>query len=203
MLNTFLGGLRLGIILQLSVGPVFLFVLQTAITRGITSALLAVTAVTLIDACYILLALLGIGTWLQNNPLLQKRLRYLSALILLFFALQTFFPAVKQPHVLSFNGNAALTNSFAAAAVLTLSNPLTIIFWLGILSAQLVKEQFTNLRLFIFCCGCISATFIVLSSTAFLCSKATLLLTPLLQQLLKTLISGFLMLMAYRTLFSH
>jgi threonine/homoserine/homoserine lactone efflux protein len=64
LLNTFLGGLRLGIILQLSVGPVFLFVLQTAITRGITSALLAVTAVTLIDACYILLALLGIRTTL-------------------------------------------------------------------------------------------------------------------------------------------
>ena len=201
MLNTFLGGLRLGIILQLSVGPVFLFVLQTAIPRGIPSALLAVTAVTLIDACYILLALLGIGTWLQNNPLLQKRLRYLSALILLLFALQTFFPAMSLPQF--FHGNATLTNSFAAAAVLTLSNPLTIIFWLGILSAQLVKEQFTNLRLFIFCCGCISATFIVLSGTAFLCSKATLLLTPLLQQLLKTFISGFLMLMAYKTLFSH
>ena len=52
MLNSFIRGLRLGIILQLSIGPVCLFILQTAIARGITEALKAVLAVVLVDAFY-------------------------------------------------------------------------------------------------------------------------------------------------------
>jgi len=43
LLNSFIRGLRLGIILQLSIGPVCLFILQTAIARGITEALYTAT----------------------------------------------------------------------------------------------------------------------------------------------------------------
>lgn len=79
MLNSFIRGLRLGIILQLSIGPVCLFILQTAIARGITEALKAVLAVVLVDAFYILLALYGLGTCLKNYPGIQKKLRYCGA----------------------------------------------------------------------------------------------------------------------------
>lgn len=67
MLTAFAKGLRLGLLLQLSVGPVFIFVLQTAIARGIGDALAAVLAVTLVDAGYIILAFLGVGTWLNQK----------------------------------------------------------------------------------------------------------------------------------------
>ena len=86
MLNSFIRGLRLGIILQLSIGPVCLFILQTAIARGITEALKAVLAVVLVDAFYILLALYGLGTCLKNYPGIQKKLRYCGAAVLLYFA---------------------------------------------------------------------------------------------------------------------
>ena len=85
MLNSFIRGLHLGIILQLSIGPVCLFILQTAIARGITEALKAVLAVVLLDAFYILLALYGLGTCLKNYPGIQK-LRYCGAAVLLYFA---------------------------------------------------------------------------------------------------------------------
>lgn len=74
MLTAFAKGLRLGLLLQLSVGPIFLFVLQTAIARGIADALAAVLAVTLVDAGYIILALLGVGTWLNQKQQLQTGL---------------------------------------------------------------------------------------------------------------------------------
>lgn len=73
MLNSFIRGLRLAIILQLSIGPVCLFILQTAIARGITEALKAVLAVVLVDAFYILLALYGLGTCLKIYPGIRKK----------------------------------------------------------------------------------------------------------------------------------
>ena len=86
MLNSFIRGLRLGIILQLSIGPVCLFILHTAIARGITEALKAVLAVVLVDAFYILLALYGLGTCLKNYPGIQKN--YVIAVLPCFSTLQ-------------------------------------------------------------------------------------------------------------------
>lgn len=131
MLTAFAKGLRLGLLLQLSVGPIFLFVLQTAIARGIADALAAVLAVTLVDAGYIILALLGVGTWLNQKQQLQTGLRYLGALVLLLFALQTFSSIFTMTQLAATDKIAPLSDSFTAAALLTLSNPLTIIFWLG------------------------------------------------------------------------
>ncbi len=86
MLNSFIRGLRLGIILQLSIGPVCLFILQTAIARGINEALKAVLAVVLVVAFYILLALYGLGTCLKNYPGIQKN--YVIAVLPCFSTLQ-------------------------------------------------------------------------------------------------------------------
>ena len=83
MLNSFIRGLRLGIILQLSIGPVCLFILQTAIARGITEALKAVLAVVLVDAFYILLALYGLGKIIR-----AYKKNYVIAVLLCFSTLQ-------------------------------------------------------------------------------------------------------------------
>lgn len=86
MLNSFIRGLRLSIILQLSIGPVCLFILQTAIARGITEALKAVLAVVLVDAFYILLALYGLGTCLKIIRAYKKN--YVIAVLPCFSTLQ-------------------------------------------------------------------------------------------------------------------
>ena len=140
MLNSFIRGLRLGIILQLSIGPVCLFILQTAIARGITEALKAVLAVVLVDAFYILLALYGLGTCLKNYPGIQKKLRYCGAAVLLYFAV-TALADVFHPQVSTATIMLPQISSFYAAGLLTLSNPLTIIFWLGMLSAQVSQYR--------------------------------------------------------------
>lgn len=125
MLNSFIRGLRLGIILQLSIGPVCLFILQTAIARGITEALKAVLAVVLVDAFYILLALYGLGTCLKNYPGIQKKLRYCGAAVLLYFAV-TALADVFHPQISTATIMLPQISSFYAAGLLTLSNPLLV-----------------------------------------------------------------------------
>lgn len=200
MLTAFAKGLRLGLLLQLSVGPVFIFVLQTAIARGIGDALAAVLAVTLVDAGYIILALLGVGTWLNQKQQLQTGLRYLGALVLLLFALQTFSSIFTMTQLAATDKIAPLSDSFTAAALLTLSNPLTIIFWLGILSAQATQQQFTCMQLVYFCGGCLSATFVFLSCIALAADKCAFLLTPALQQFINIALGLMLIIFACKML---
>lgn len=196
-MNAFIRGLRLGLVLQLSVGPVCLFILQTAIARGITAALNAVLAVTLVDACYILLASLGLGTCLKNAPVLQKKLRYCGAAVLFHFSCTNLFDAL-QPQFAPATVLLPQFSSFYAAILLTLSNPLTIIFWLGLLSAQVSQYQLTSKQLLAFAGGCISATLLFLSLVAFLGGRSTILLSALLQQIIQICIGLLLLFFAYR-----
>ena len=198
MLNSFIRGLRLGIILQLSIGPVCLFILQTAIARGITEALKAVLAVVLVDAFYILLALYGLGTCLKNYPGIQKKLRYCGAAVLLCFAV-TALADVFHPQISTATIMLPQISSFYAAGLLTLRNPLTIIFWLGMLSAQVSQYRLNRQQLLSFTCGCISATFLFLCLLAFLGNSSAPLLSPSLQQLINICIGCLLIFFAYRS----
>ena len=59
-------GLRLGMLLQLAIGPLCLLVFETAAAQGFFAALLAVCAIALVDALYIALSLLGVAALLQK-----------------------------------------------------------------------------------------------------------------------------------------
>lgn len=59
-------GFKFGMLLQIAVGPICLFVFQTAAAHGFTSAMSGVIGVTLIDALYILAAICGLGTLIEH-----------------------------------------------------------------------------------------------------------------------------------------
>ncbi|MCU0242603.1 MAG: LysE family translocator, partial [Vicinamibacteria bacterium] len=79
-------GLRFGLLLQLAIGPVCLFVLKTAAEQGFVSGLLAVTGVAIVDAAYIALATLGITRWAESERM-QRSLRFGGAAVLVLFGL--------------------------------------------------------------------------------------------------------------------
>lgn len=143
----------------------------------------AVLAVVLVDAFYILLALYGLGTCLKNYPGIQKKLRYCGAAVLLYFAV-TALADIFHPQISTATIMPPQISSFYAAGLLTLSNPLTIIFWLGMLSAQVSQYRLNRQQLLSFTCGCISATFLFLCLLAFLGNSSAPLLSPSLQQLI-------------------
>ncbi|WP_409228747.1 LysE family transporter, partial [Gudongella sp. SC589] len=65
--NVIFSGFRFGMILQLAIGPISLLVLQTAITRGLSQAMLGVLGVTLVDAVFVIAAILGLGAVINKN----------------------------------------------------------------------------------------------------------------------------------------
>lgn len=159
-----LNGLLTGLFLQLALGPVFFYILGITIDSNYINALSAILAVTLADYIFIVLSLLGLGTFLQ-----KKRMKTLfgmvSSIVLILFGLMILYTAS------SFNGSTgpagsmawAPLNSFTTCFILTISSPLTIVFWGSIFSAKAIEKNYKRKELIIFGIGAGSSTFLFLS----------------------------------------
>jgi threonine/homoserine/homoserine lactone efflux protein len=165
---TFTNGLRFGLLLQLAVGPVCLYVLRTGSDRGVWDGLSAVAGVTLVDAAYIALAGLGVTAWVADRRM-RHVLRYGGAAIITLFGLDVLASALGVPLLpsLVLVGSAMRdSNAFLAALLLTGSNPLTIVFWAGVFSTKVAAEQYERRDLWSFSLGCVAATAAFLTAIA-------------------------------------
>lgn len=161
-------GLRFGMMLQLAIGPVCLFILKTSIRNGLTDALLSVIAVTIVDSIYVLLALKGTTAFLHKKNV-QMLLKIFGSIVLVLFGLDSVLGNWKigllpSMRIAVYNGD----SSFIYAFLLTASNPLTIIFWAGVFSAEVLKEKMNKDEIRHFAFGCISSTLLFLGLVSIL-----------------------------------
>ncbi|MDR3165057.1 MAG: LysE family translocator [Synergistaceae bacterium] len=164
-ISKFLEGLRFGLLLQFAVGPVCLMVFNTAGVLGFSSGALAALAVTLIDGLYIFLAALGVAAFLQGEKA-AKIVRCVGACVLAAFGADIASSALGIPLFPQFSllGGVRTDGVFLKAVLLTASNPLTIIFWGGVFSANVTGRDLNGRRLLCFGAGCAAATFIFLNA---------------------------------------
>jgi threonine/homoserine/homoserine lactone efflux protein len=89
MIKVFLGGLLLGLILSVTLGPAFFTIIQTSIDRGFKRALYISIGVALSDIVLIFISFFGLSTILQagNN---QVYIAIAGGVILILFGIHTF-----------------------------------------------------------------------------------------------------------------
>lgn len=165
-----LKGLKFGMILQIAVGPVCLLIFQTSIALGLVAALTGVLAVTLIDTLFILAAIWGIGSLLERNNNLKIFIKYFGAFVLMLFGLSTILGALGisiLPTINFFTQNTS-ESVFVKLIILTLSNPLTILFWAGVFSTKIVEENMNTSEMYYFGIGAVLSTILFLSSISVL-----------------------------------
>lgn len=155
-----LKGFRFGMLLQIAVGPVCVFIFQTAIASGFITAESGVLAVILVDALYILLAILGIGTLLEKSSGTKEFLKYFGAVILVIFGLSSILGVLGISFLPSLNlaVDYQSSNVFNKVLLLTLSNPLTILFWAGVFSTRLVEDDLSKQEVYVFGAGAVLST---------------------------------------------
>lgn len=161
-------GFRFGALLQAAVGPVCLFIFQTAASSGLWAAEAAVIGVTLADIFYVAAAIFGIGTLIEKNPLTRNTFKYLGSLVIILFGLASILGSFEINIIPAF-GSLTKTNSesaFIKALLLTLSSPLTIVFWAGIFSAKTANGEMKEQEVYYFGCGAIASTLVFMSLTA-------------------------------------
>lgn len=161
-------GFRFGMLLQIAVGPICFFIFQTAASSGFLIAETGVMGVALIDALYILLAILGLGAIIEKSKKAKTFLTLFGSVILILFGLST-FAGVFQIHFLpGLSLETAKNNNsvFVKTTLLTLSNPLTIVFWTGVLGTKIAEENMGKKELYLFGAGAVLSTLFFLSMVA-------------------------------------
>ena len=175
-MSDFLEGLGFGLILQISVGPVCIAVLHKGVTQGFRHAFSMVWGVALVDGLYILLSLLGISALLQIEAV-RTAVGLAGVLLLLYFGVRYLRAPADTARIE--HSTDSLFKSFTFGAGLTLTNPLTILFWAGVLGAMMSTHTFAQSGgMYYFAAGCIAATLLFLTAIALAGHFLERVLTP-------------------------
>ena len=151
MFSVFLNGIFIGLLLQIAVGPVFFYILNLSIQRTSFDGFCAVIAVTLADYIYIVLAIIGVGKLLEKARI-KIVLGLLSAFVLIVFGIVMIVSANKSITVNTAN-SVSVSNylsSFLSSFFLTISSPLTIVFWTGLFATKAIEKSYSRNQLIVF-----------------------------------------------------
>ena len=162
-------GFKFGMLLQLAIGPVCLYIFSLGVNESFIHTLFGVLGVVLADAMYIILAILGISSFIKNEKT-QKSFNLLGGCIVIIFGLQLilgYFNLSILPSINLFKGfNSNLP--FGKAFFLTAANPMTILFWIGVFSTKLNECSLSKKLILLFSIGSLLATLIFLSFIGFI-----------------------------------
>ncbi|KNY28271.1 LysE family translocator [Pseudobacteroides cellulosolvens] len=175
-----LKGFRFGLMLQFAIGPVCIYIFNTATNGGFLPAEAAVLAATLMDTIFVTLAILGIGSLLEKDGV-KKALKYFGTVILIYFGLGTILGTFGIKIIPTIAGNSNLydtSNAFVTSFILTASSPLSILFWSGVFATKLSSEGFSKKEMRFFGVGAVMATLVFLTIFAVIVS----LLHPMMNQ---------------------
>ena len=166
-------GMLTGLFLQLALGPVFFYILGITADSNFINSLFAILAVTLADYLFIVLSLIGMGTgtFLQKDKI-KTIFGILSSIILMLFGLMIFHKGFIFINNVDQIGSMVWTpfKSFTSCFILTISSPLTLVFWGSIFSAKAIEKNYIKNQLFIFGIGAGASTFLFLSFTMMILS---------------------------------
>jgi threonine/homoserine/homoserine lactone efflux protein len=162
------GGFFFGMMLQLSIGPICLYIFKTGFARGFIAAETAVLAVALIDTLYIVLAISGLSTLISGEKS-KWVLRIIGACVVLIFGINIIlaqFLKISLLPAINLFSDVVFNHPFYDGLLLTASNPLTIIFWSGVFATKISENTFSKKDLIYFSAGCVIATLVFLTLVA-------------------------------------
>ncbi len=171
LIKPLIDGMLTGLFLQLALGPVFFYILGITADSNFINSLFAILAVTLADYLFIVLSLIGMGTLLQEDKI-KTIFGILSSIILMLFGLMIFYKGFMFIDNVDHIGSIVWTpfKSFTSCFILTISSPLTLVFWGSIFSAKAIEKNYIKKQLFIFGIGAGASTFLFLSFTMMILS---------------------------------
>ncbi len=163
-MKALLDGMLTGLFLQLALGPVFFYILGITIDSNYINSLSAVLAVTLADYIYIVLSLIGIGKLLRKEKM-KAVFGFTGPSVLLIFGMMILYRGVMFGNASGQTSAMEWTpiTSFTSCFILTISSPMTIIFWSSIFSAKAIERDYKKNQLVVFGIGTGAATFLFLS----------------------------------------
>lgn len=160
-------GFKFGMLLQLAIGPICIFIFEISSLRGFYIAEKGVLGVTLIDGLFIIAATIGIASIIERKNI-KFILKIFGAVILFIFGFNTILNQFDISFLPSLNiqNNSTSNNVFFRSIILTASNPLTIIFWAGVFLTKITEEGMKRKDIYLFGFGALLSTIFFLTLIA-------------------------------------
>jgi len=186
--DTILKGFLTGLFLQLAIGPVFIFILNLSLQYGLKTGLFAVLGVILVDYLFILLAIFGVGKLLEIEKI-SKVFSIISSIVLIIFGMILLYKGAKY----NFNeqietDNISYFQSFGSTFILTISSPLTILFWTSIFTSKSIEYSLSKKELIFFGLSAGFATVVFLGTAVFIFSFLNTLVPIILIKVLNLIV---------------
>ena len=162
-------GLLTGLTLQLAIGPVFFFIINLTLQKSVLDGFAGVLAVTIVDYLYISLAIFGIGKLLKNNGT-KKLFGIISSLVLAVFGYIILTNAIYRSSSDIIKTTSDLLSSFASVFFITISSPMTIVFFTSLFTTKAVEYNYSKRELLLFGIGTGLATFLFMGTSVILFS---------------------------------
>ncbi len=189
-MKAFRNGLATGLILQLAVGPVFFFIMNLVLQKSFVDGFAGVIAVTLVDYFYISLAILGIGKVLENKKF-KNIFGIISSIVLAIFGV-VIIGSTTDIETSSTIISTSLFSSFLSVFLLTISSPMTIVFFTSLFTAKALEYNYTPKELLTFGLGTGFATFLFMGLSTVIFSLIRGAVPSLLIQILNLIIGSLL-----------
>jgi len=142
-MNVFISYILLGLSLAAPIGPVNAAQLDKGIKQGFWPAWLIGLGAMAADAVFMLLIYFG-SAHILNSPFVKTFLWLFGSFILIYSGIESLN---KAGNILARSSNSkeeSALKSFTSGFFMTLSNPLSILFWLGIYGSILAKTAETH-----------------------------------------------------------
>lgn len=186
-MKIFKNGLITWLILQVAIGPVFFYIINLTLQKTIFDGVAGVIAVTIVDYLYITLAILGIGKLLERKKI-KKIFAIISSIILIIFGLMI----IQNITSISITTNTDLWSnlriSFISVFFLTISSPMTIVFFTSLFATKAIEYNYSKNELFIFWLATWLSTFLFMGTSVILFSLLRWSIPILLIQILNLLV---------------
>lgn len=136
-MNVFLSYVLLGLSLAAPIGPINAAQIDRGIRNGFMHSWFIGVGAVIADGIYMLVVYIGVVRFLET-PFMQTFLWLFGCFVLLYTGVETMLKAGKID--LQYNrGTEPLVKSLFSGFFMSISNPLTILFWLGIYGSVLAK----------------------------------------------------------------
>lgn len=160
-------GFKFGLLLQAAIGPVSILIFQLANQGGFLQAFFGVLAVTLVDGLFILAAILGLASFLENRRI-KRVFLLLGGLIVAVFGVNTVLEVLGWGFLptLTVHGNSQYYGAFVKGVIITAASPMTILFWAGVFAAKVAEEDWNRQAINLFGMGAVISTIVCQSLIA-------------------------------------
>ncbi len=144
MLNAILTGISIGLGLAVSVGPYFLFLVNTSLVEGKSSATYLATGVALNDLVFLTVAFLSVNFFIKNLTFIENAKGF-AGLFILAYGIYTILkkPSIKTEKAVKLNPKEKLQN-ILKGFVFNGLNPSVFVFWFATVGILMSKTNFNR-----------------------------------------------------------